>query len=837
MSAIASSLISLSILFVLHTVNFLIFETHGSILLTPLTVGTAELILAALAALCVFTRPSRDTTLTTTVLLMVCTVWTAVGLSNISWEMIIPKLYERNISVEEYSQRDVLLPGHGVLIVLYFIFSVCLILHNKKKDMVVFMLVASLLSVCVIINTWTNFKGHSLLFLSLAFVTAYVSVRAALEHFTGNTETKPSDNKTNFDDKRVIRYALNVLSLSPWVLRSSTLTKNTVISFIWPLVSGLFLLFHGISGMRRGNTTISTYSIVDGLFWASLGGSMYITVIKDFSEILFPAVSIPLSMILLTIAAVSLHSEILLSLEYVLLSGFMLTLTFKREVSLAAFTWICFVVYMYGYIASLFKSFSFKIQLPVGQKVFSKLRQKFCMQKILAENKVEMVNSSNVFESDPMLGISKYATLENIGYVSNIISVLSFSWVPHETTLLSLPWQLIFGCFIQFVVGFIGFSRGKTLESSFFLIFASFWSIWGSLRSLDLIGSESGMSLGVGLSGFLLVGVVFLGMSITVNKVWIGISLCFVLFMLTSLLQVLGISDGFIYEKTAAVLYSLSLFYALLSSTLKLTFVREVLPSGKPLLQISKITKYNDQILLASSRRARGVKEIAEKLKTGGICGIPTDTVYILAACCHQPKAVERAYKSKKHGKDRPMSVWISNFKQIEVARHEFSSLLWDFLHEIWPSNVSVVVKRGEWVKSLGLGESEKYVGRSDSIALRIPDSTITCHLIDQCGPVTVTSANPTGEGDTTHHLQVLAKLGIEMCDGILCDGPSRENAISTVVDCRDIDNEKLGFFRIGLTPKSAVLGILHKLLEKRSTTNGDSHMNGIANAAFDTKM
>ncbi|XP_061181762.1 uncharacterized protein LOC133190266 [Saccostrea echinata] len=836
MSAIASSLISLSILFVLHTVNFLTFETEGLFLLTPLIIGTAELILSALAALCVFTRPSVNTAIPATVLLIVCTIWTAVGLSNIS-EEITPKLYGRNISVEAYSQRDVVLPGHGVLVLLFVVFSVCLILHNHKKDLVVFMFASSLLSVCVIINTWTNLKGHSLLFLSLASVTAYVSVRAALEHFTGDTHTKSSDNKTEFDDKRVMRYALNILSFSPWVLYSCTITKNTAISFIWPLASGLFLLLHGISGMRRGNITVSTFSIVDGLFWGSLGGSMYITVIKGYSEILFPAVSVPLSTIFLTIAVVSLHSEILLSLEYVFLSGFILTLTFNHEVSLATFTWICFVLYMYGYIAALLKSFSFKIQLPVGQNVISKLRQKFRRQKIFTENKVDIVSSKNVFESDSMLGFSKYATLDNIGYVSNIISVLSFAWVSHETTVLSLPWHLIFGCFIQFVVGFIGFSRGKTFESSFFLTFASFWSIWGSLRSLDLIGTESGMSFGVGLSSFLLVGVVFLGMSITVSKTWIGISFCFVLFMLATLLQVLGISDGFIYERTAAVLYSLSLFYALLSSTFNLSLGREVLPLGKPILQISKITKYNDQILWASSRKARGVKEIADKLKAGGICGIPTDTVYVLVACCHHPEAVERAYKTKKQAEDRPMSLWISNFKQIEAARHEFSSLLWDFLHEIWPSNVSVVVKRGEWVKSLGLGDSEKYVGRSDSIALRIPDSTITCHLIDQCGPVTVTSANPTGEGDTTHHLQVLAKLGMKMCDGILCDGPSRENAISTVVDCRDIDNGKLGFFRIGLTPKSTVLGILNKLLEKRSTKNGDSHMNGSVNAAFDTEM
>lgn len=65
-------------------------------------------------------------------------------------------------------------------------------------------------------------------------------------------------------------------------------------------------------------------------------------------------------------------------------------------------------------------------------------------------------------------------------------------------------------------------------------------------------------------------------------------------------------------------------------------------------------------------------------------------------------------------------------------------------------------------MKSLGLGDAERLIGKPDSIAVRIPDSTITCHLIDQTGPIAVTSANPTGEADTTHHLQVLAKLGVK---------------------------------------------------------------------------
>lgn len=68
---------------------------------------------------------------------------------------------------------------------------------------------------------------------------------------------------------------------------------------------------------------------------------------------------------------------------------------------------------------------------------------------------------------------------------------------------------------------------------------------------------------------------------------------------------------------------------------------------------------------------------------------------YDLINIKHITLLFKRAYKSKKQAEDRPMSLWISNFRQIEAAKNEFSSLLWDFLHEIWPSNVSAVLKRG----------------------------------------------------------------------------------------------------------------------------------------------
>ena len=66
----------------------------------------------------------------------------------------------------------------------------------------------------------------------------------------------------------------------------------------------------------------------------------------------------------------------------------------------------------------------------------------------------------------------------------------------------------------------------------------------------------------------------------------------------------------------------------------------------------------------------------------------------------------------------------------------------------------------GPWLQRLGLGDAEKFIGKPDSIAVRMPDYTVTSHLIEQVGPIAVTSANPSGEADTTHHTQVLARLG-----------------------------------------------------------------------------
>lgn len=121
-----------------------------------------------------------------------------------------------------------------------------------------------------------------------------------------------------------------------------------------------------------------------------------------------------------------------------------------------------------------------------------------------------------------------------------------------------------------------------------------------------------------------------------------------------------------------------------------------------------------------------------------------------------------------------------------------------------------------------GVGPAFDRVGTRDSIMIRVPDHTVTGHLCDITGPLAITSANPSGEPDSTHHDMVIrsvclywkwqnwnhqafcihshtlclffpnrSRLGHKL-QGVLCDGDSNEVVASTVVNCLRIDEGEM---------------------------------------------
>ncbi|XP_028975403.2 putative threonylcarbamoyl-AMP synthase [Esox lucius] len=110
-----------------------------------------------------------------------------------------------------------------------------------------------------------------------------------------------------------------------------------------------------------------------------------------------------------------------------------------------------------------------------------------------------------------------------------------------------------------------------------------------------------------------------------------------------------------------------------------------------------------------------------------------------------------------------------------------------------------------------GVGPAYERVGTVDSIMIRVPDHTVTGHLCDITGPLAITSTNPSGEPDSTHHDMIISRLGHKI-QGVLCDGESNELVGSTVVNCLKIDEGTIGIVREGCVPALKVQQIFERV-------------------------
>ncbi|CAB1324888.1 unnamed protein product, partial [Coregonus sp. 'balchen'] len=271
------------------------------------------------------------------------------------------------------------------------------------------------------------------------------------------------------------------------------------------------------------------------------------------------------------------------------------------------------------------------------------------------------------------------------------------------------------------------------------------------------------------------------------------------------------------FRFTVAMLavFSVICLYGTLASLVNCTFSQSVLPLGPPLVKGVKQQQQKSSPALpcpvADSRLTSGLLKISRLLDDGGVCGIPTDTVYALAASCKNPQAIESIYNIKDRPAEKPICICISSVEQLVAAKPPFSSLLWEFMRNVYPGGISCIVSKGDWLLRLGVGAAYDRVGTKDSIMIRVPDHTVTGHLCDITGPLAITSANPSGEPDSTHHDMVISRLGHKI-QGVLCDGDSNEVVASTVVNCLKIDEGTISIVREGCVPAVKVRQIFERV-------------------------
>jgi len=172
------------------------------------------------------------------------------------------------------------------------------------------------------------------------------------------------------------------------------------------------------------------------------------------------------------------------------------------------------------------------------------------------------------------------------------------------------------------------------------------------------------------------------------------------------------------------------------------------------------------------------IERAVQLLRRGEVVGVPTDTLYGLAADPFNLAAVARLYQIKGRPERRALPILIASIDQAEELVGDLPDIFFHLAKRFWPGPLTLVVDASRRVPL-------KVTGNTGRVALRIPRAEIPCALINALGtPVTGTSANLSGFSACLDAGQVVKQLG-ERLPLILDGGASKTRLASTVVDLR----------------------------------------------------
>ena len=169
------------------------------------------------------------------------------------------------------------------------------------------------------------------------------------------------------------------------------------------------------------------------------------------------------------------------------------------------------------------------------------------------------------------------------------------------------------------------------------------------------------------------------------------------------------------------------------------------------------------------------IRIAADLIRRGEVVGMPTETVYGLAANALNGEAVAKIFRAKGRPQDNPLIVHIADFDQIYdlcPAVPPQAKLLAD---AFWPGPLTMIVPKGDCIPdevSCGL----------DTVGIRLPSHPMARALIHESGvPLAAPSANTSGRPSTTTAAHVMHDMDGKIA-AVLDGGACGVGVESTVI-------------------------------------------------------
>lgn len=169
-------------------------------------------------------------------------------------------------------------------------------------------------------------------------------------------------------------------------------------------------------------------------------------------------------------------------------------------------------------------------------------------------------------------------------------------------------------------------------------------------------------------------------------------------------------------------------------------------------------------------------RRAAEILKRRGLLGIPTETVYGLAANGLDEGAVAKIFEAKGRPQDNPLILHVPNACWLERYCRDIPRAAYTLAERFWPGPLTMVLKRRENVP-------DRVTAGLDTVGMRCPAHPLTCQVIEAAGvPVAAPSGNTSGRPSPTTAEHMLEDMDGKI-DGILFGGACAVGVESTIVD------------------------------------------------------
>ena len=164
-------------------------------------------------------------------------------------------------------------------------------------------------------------------------------------------------------------------------------------------------------------------------------------------------------------------------------------------------------------------------------------------------------------------------------------------------------------------------------------------------------------------------------------------------------------------------------------------------------------------------------------LKDDLLIGLPTETVYGLAALASRPKAIAKIFQVKARPTSHPLILHLANYRQLEKWARNIPAYVEVLCDNFWPGPLTIVLQRTERV-------CDAITGARETVAIRVPNNQVALTLLKKLDDGLVApSANRFGKVSPTSAKHVVDDLGDEVA--LVLDGGNSEIGVeSTILDC-----------------------------------------------------